>query len=68
MPLQESETMKTVPYLRLLPCLHFWLAVQYNGPIIVAICKRCHQTDNFTKEDFEEWGALGQAMHKPVRV
>lgn len=59
--------MKQVPYLRLLPCFHFWLAVHY-GSQITAICKKCNRTDTFTPEDFEEWGAQGQALHKPVRV
>lgn len=63
--------MKTsVPYLRLLPCYHFWLAVHYAtvSQTVTATCKKCRKTETFTMQDFEEWGAQGQAMHKPVRV
>jgi len=69
------------PYLQVLPCLHYWLAVHCDigadrphglgadkSEQITAICKHCRRTQRFTNEEFEELGRDSQAKHAPERV
>lgn len=55
------------PYLTLLPCCHYWLAVYY-GLQVTAFCKKCQKTEIHTLEEWNEWKARGQALDKPIRT
>ncbi len=59
---------RTKGHLTLLPCLHYYLAVQYNVDTVVAVCGKCRRKAIHTIDEWVEWKALKQALDKPMRV
>ena len=55
-------------YLRLLPCLHYWLAVQYDSATIVSVCKKCNVRNISQYAEWEDWKAEGLAEDKLKRI
>ncbi len=56
--------------LSLVPCTHYYLAVEYRAACVVAMCKHRHCRKRFDISH-EQWTALkaeDRALDKPVRA
>ncbi len=56
--------------LSLVPCTHYYLAVEYRAACVVALCKHRHCRKRFDISH-EQWAALkaeDRALDKPVRA
>ena len=60
--------MSSPEHLQLLPCFHFYLAVQYNSETVVAVCKKCKRPAMHTLEEWEEWKQEQRGLDKPRRA
>jgi hypothetical protein len=53
---------------RLVPCQHFYLAVEYRSVCVVALCKLCRKRFDIVPEAWEELKREQRALDKPARV
>ena len=53
---------------RLVPCHHYYLAVEYRAVCVVALCKHCRKRFDVALETWNELKAEERALDKPVRV
>lgn len=52
------------------PCNHYWLAIEYRGETVIAICKHygCRKRGQFSAGEWIEMKLAKVALDKPIRL
>lgn len=54
--------------LTLVPCEHVYLAMEYRGSSVVALCKHCRKRFDLTPQEWFKLKVARKALDKPVRL